>query len=96
MRLLVIGANGQLGKDIITVFKDWEVIPLTHEDIEIAELDQVKSKIERFTPQILINTADYHDVPKCEKNHEKAFLVNAMGVKNLADVFNILPWPEFK
>lgn len=37
-------------------------------------------------PDIIINTAAFHNVPECEKNPEKAFLVNSVGVKNLVDI----------
>ena len=37
MRILVIGANGQLGSDIVKVLHSKEIVPLTHKDIEIAD-----------------------------------------------------------
>jgi dTDP-4-dehydrorhamnose reductase len=86
MRILIIGANGQLGRDIIKVFKEIELIPLTHHEIEITDFFQSKKTIEKYSPEIVINTAAFHNVPECEKYPDKAFLVNSIGVKNLAEI----------
>lgn len=86
MRVLVIGANGQLGTEILKTFEEKTIIPLSHKDIEIADYVQSKKTIEKHKPEILINTAAYHNVPECEKNPEMAFSTNSIGVKNLADI----------
>ncbi|MFQ6081794.1 MAG: dTDP-4-dehydrorhamnose reductase [Candidatus Aminicenantia bacterium] len=86
MKILLIGANGQLGTDILKVFEENELIPLSHKEIEITDYEQIKKIIDKHQPEIIINTAAYHNVPECERNPEKAFLVNSIGVKNLADI----------
>ncbi|MHA1380654.1 MAG: dTDP-4-dehydrorhamnose reductase [Candidatus Helarchaeota archaeon] len=85
MTTLVIGSNGQLGTEITKVFED-KLIPLTHKDIEISDFSQTKKLIEKHQPDVLINTAAYHNVPDCEKNPVMAFLVNSIGTKILADL----------
>jgi len=84
MKILVIGAYGQLGSDIVKVLSSEKVIPLTHKDIEIADELSVKNAITSYNPDIVINTAAYHNVKECEKNDIKSFEVNALGAKNLA------------
>lgn len=84
MKILVIGANGQLGSDIVKVLNSEEVIPLTHKDIEVADEISVRNVITFYKPDIVINTAAYHNVRDCEKNDIKSFEVNAIGAKNLA------------
>lgn len=86
MKVLLIGANGQLGRDIVTVFKPGEIISLVHEDIEIADFESVKKNLEKLQPEIVINTAAYHNVPECENNPDKAFLINSVGLKNLSKI----------
>ena len=86
MKILLIGANGQLGSDIASVFESLEVIPLILEDLDITELGSVKKILEECRPDVVINTAAYHNVPECEKNPDKAFLVNGIGIKNLSEV----------
>lgn len=81
---MVIGANGQLGSDIVKVLPSEDVIPLTHKDIEIAEERSIRSALETYKPDVVINTAAYHRVRDCEKNDLESFRVNSMGARNLA------------
>ena len=84
MRIMVIGANGQLGSELIGVLGEEEKIPLTHSDLEIKYEPQVRKVLRDFTPELVINTAAFHVVAECEKNDLEAFQVNALGVKYLA------------
>lgn len=84
MKALVIGADGQLGTDLCIALKDFNVIPLTHNDIEIADLNSVKKALNKYEPDVIINTAAYMRVDDCETNPDKAFLINALGARNVA------------
>jgi dTDP-4-dehydrorhamnose reductase len=86
MRILVIGANGQLGSDLAIAFsqKGDEVCALTHSDIEITDLDSVSRTLKELRPQVIANTAAMHHLESCERDPEKAFAVNALGPRNLA------------
>ena len=85
MRVLVIGAKGQLGLEVCKVLEEaHEVIPATREDADITNLEQVLSLVEKISPEAIVNAAAYTDVDGCEKNKEKAFLVNALGARNVA------------
>ncbi len=88
MKVAVIGANGQLGTDVVRAFADNgdEVCALTHADIEIANLDSVHSALGGLQPQVIVNTAAMHHVENCELEPERAFAVNALGPMNLARV----------
>jgi len=88
LRIAVIGANGQLGTDLIKVFsKDsaMQLFPLIHKDIDIVDKNITKHALDLIRPDIVINTAAYHRVNDCETNIDKAFLVNAFAQKNLAE-----------
>ena len=41
MRVAIIGANGQLGMDLMKAFGDLDTVPLNHGDIEISDMDSV-------------------------------------------------------
>jgi len=84
MKVAVIGATGQLGRDLCDIFKSYEVLPLTQKDIEITDASRVEEVFKNIKPHILINTAAYHDVEKCEENPDIAFWVNSTAVKKLA------------
>lgn len=88
MKTAVIGANGQLGIDVVTAFREKgdEVSAITHPDLEISDLDSVWRTLRELRPKIIVNTSAMHQVEKCERDPGKAFAVNALGPRNLAAV----------
>jgi dTDP-4-dehydrorhamnose reductase len=87
MRVAIIGANGQLGTDLMEVLlAEHTVIGLNHADIEITNLDSVRNVLSSTKPDTVLNTAAYHIVPEAEKFPDKAFNINGTGVLNLARV----------
>jgi dTDP-4-dehydrorhamnose reductase len=84
MKIAVIGANGQLGTDLCKTLSNCEVIPLLHKDIEVADITTVKRTLEKHKPDAIINTAAFVRVDDCETEPDKAFLVNALGARNVA------------
>jgi len=86
MKVVVTGAGGQLGTDLCKVLRDFEVIPLTHRDIEIGDMNSVKRVFNEYKPDTIINTAAYVRVDDCETEQDKAFLINALGARNVAVV----------
>lgn len=86
MKLILIGANGQLGSDIYKVFsKKNKIIAFTHKQLDITDSKKVKKTITFYKPELIINTAAYHLVDEIETNPEKAFSVNAIAQKNLSE-----------
>ena len=86
MKVIVIGASGQLGSDLCKQVGTDDLVPLTHADIEITRMDSVKDSLSKHRPGIIINTAAFHRVDDCEVDPDKAFRVNAMGARNIAVV----------
>lgn len=89
MKVLVIGAAGQLGKDVCRVFSDVEVIEADLSDaavhVDLCEPADVRSLVvDNVHPDVVINTAAAHNVPDCEKKPALAFAVNASAVRDLA------------
>ena len=86
--VVIIGSNGQLGSDLVRVFSNdtnFIIHPLTHKQIEISQYKNVTSVLDTLNPQIIINTAAYTKVDDAEIYPEKAYLINAIGTKNLAE-----------
>lgn len=82
MKVAIIGANGQLGSDLVKAFGE-EAIPLTHKDLDVTDLESLKV-LKELNSDIIINTAAYHKTDECEENPEKTFLVNSLGARNVA------------
>jgi dTDP-4-dehydrorhamnose reductase len=88
MKVAVIGANGQLGSDIVDAFVSQgdETRSLTHGDIELSDLQSVRSCLSSHPCSVVVNTAAMHHVENCERDPQQAFAVNAVGARNLAIV----------
>ena len=86
MKIAVIGANGQLGTDVGAAFarRGDTVVPLTHAEIELANLESVTNCLRPIQPDVVVNTAAMHHVEKCEEQPDRAYAVNAIGSRNLA------------
>ncbi len=90
MKVAVIGANGQLGSDVYRAFQDNgdDGIELNHDTFEVNDFEKVDSVMHDIMPDLVVNTAAMHNVEVCEKDAEKAFAVNGIGVRNLAQSAN--------
>src|SRR5574337_79221 len=84
MRSLLIGANGQLGIELRQAFGNYDLIPLTHADMELTNPVRVRETLIKYRPNLILNTAAYHRVDECEDFPERAFAVNAIAVRELA------------
>lgn len=88
MKVAIIGANGQLGTDLVEVFggdPSFEVVPLTHADLDVTIPDTL-AILKELKPDVIINTAASHKVDGLEIYPGKAFQVNAVGALNVARV----------
>ena len=86
MKILLIGKTGQLGGAIIEDSEHFgfEVFSFDKDELDVREEAQLREKLEKVKPDILINTAAYHVVPKCEENPQDAMAVNFSAVYNMA------------
>lgn len=84
MRIAIIGADGQLGSDLVKVLETDEIHPLYHPAFDVTRADKAREVLSSIGPEIVINTAAYHRVDECEDNPGQAFLVNALAVRDLA------------
>jgi dTDP-4-dehydrorhamnose reductase len=86
--LLVIGAKGMLGRDLMGIlhssFSKDEIVGWDIEEVDIEKEDESVTKIVELRPEIVIHIAAYTDVDGCELNKEKAFAVNAEGTRHVA------------
>jgi dTDP-4-dehydrorhamnose reductase len=87
IKIALIGVEGQLGTDINSHFKKQglEVAGLVGlKDIDVCDQKMSESVLKKINPDIVINTAAFHDVDRCEDEALSAFKVNVLGVKNLS------------
>ncbi len=84
MKAVIIGADGQLGADLMKGFADVSPVGLTREQIEICSPDSILNALSDLHPDVVVNTAAFHNVPVCEKEITQSFDINAVGPLNLA------------
>ena len=88
MKILITGAQGQVGKELVTAANEqgFTVIAAGRNELDITQTKNVKSYIESQQPNIVINAAAYTAVDKAEAEQEIAYAINRDGAANLATV----------
>jgi len=98
MRILITGACGMLGRDLVEVFSERQELYLLDVQtfspslssrfstltFDITDSAKTYREITRINPDIVIHAAAYTDVDGCETNRDLAFRVNALGTRNIA------------
>ena len=90
MRVVLIGANGQLGSDLTVALVDAvDLRPLTHAQVDIADAASVSHVLAQHAPDLVVNTAAFNRVDDCEVLPDLALRVNASGPHLLADACRV-------
>ncbi len=89
MKVLVTGAGGMLGRDLVSVLsRKHETVPLDRSGLDITDREGVYRTLAAVRPDIVVNCAAYTRVDEAEEEREKAFLVNGLALQNLATACN--------
>lgn len=83
-KLLITGAQGQLGQALQAQFVDHEVMAWDIQDLDICQIEQVRKAVNHLRPDIVINAAAFTQVDQAETHQEAAYRGNALGPRNLA------------
>ena len=86
-RILLVGANGQLGADLRRTLPAAALIPLTRADLDVCDPAAVERILDVHAPAWVVNTAAFHRVDEIETDRSKdrlAFAVNAVAAGDLA------------
>jgi dTDP-4-dehydrorhamnose reductase len=84
MRILVLGARGMLGTDLLKEWQSDELIPAGSAEADVRNFPEVEKLVSKIRPDWIILSAAYTDVDGCERNPELALAVNGTGVENVA------------
>ena len=85
MKILVTGANGQLGWELQRAKpKECELTALSRDQLDITDIDEVTLLLNSIKPDWIVNAAAYTAVDKAESDSESAYAINTEGAANLA------------
>lgn len=86
MRALILGSKGQLGAAFERLFSEngWDYAAADADTLDITDINAVMGAVMPYKPGLIVNCSAYNLVDKAESEPEKAFAVNAEGVRNLA------------
>jgi dTDP-4-dehydrorhamnose reductase len=86
VRLLITGAAGMLGLDVLRAGEraGHELIGMTREELDVTDEASVEQAFERARPEAVLNCAAWTDVDAAESHRLQAFAVNSDGAANLA------------
>jgi dTDP-4-dehydrorhamnose reductase len=97
MKLLITGANGQLGRCLQDRAQAYgfDVAAVSHQQLDISDKSAVDLFFSQFQPELVINAAAYTAVDKAETEPDIAYQVNVTGPKNLAEACQHSDIPMF-
>ncbi len=85
MRVLITGAAGMVGNELVSAFSDHEVTGLAHRDLDVSDRNAVLNAVSTIRPGLILHAAAWTAVDACESDPDRAFAVNSLGSKNIAE-----------
>ena len=90
MKIVLLGASGQLGYEWQNFFEEHEenvrLLPYTSSELDVTDRGRVADELEKHKPDAVVNCAAYTDVDGAEENRGVAQQVNAEAVTHLAEL----------
>lgn len=88
MKIFIFGKTGQLGEQLYLqgISRKHKVIGFSHGELDITDKKAVETMVKKINPDIVFNATAYHVVLDCEVYPEKAFVVNAIAVRDIAEI----------
>ncbi len=84
MRILITGGTGQLGRSLQRTLAAYDVLALSHAELDITDRRSVDGAVDRHRPDVVIHSAALTDTARCEHEPAEARAVNGIGSENVA------------
>ena len=88
MKVLIVGARGMLGKDLMSVFGEYEPVGVDRDEMDVTDPDSVFKKMDEIQPDMVINASGYTavDIAETPDGQQDAIAINGIAVGTLAEV----------
>lgn len=85
-RIWITGAAGHVGSALVRLLdcSQHEILATDVKEVDITDVEAVRTCCKLNRPDVIINCSGLTDLQACEKNPDQAYLVNALGARNLA------------
>ena len=84
MKIMITGANGQLGTALQSALIDHELTLVDLPEIDITDREAVFTAVSQAKPEVIIHCAALTNVDGCAKNPALAYKINGLGTQNMA------------
>lgn len=87
MKVIITGAHGQLGRDLVSCFEGefgYEVTGFSKAELDITDETACMNRVQTIKPDVIVHAAAYTAVDRAETEVEEAYRVNAIGSRNVA------------
>lgn len=84
-RILLTGVNGQVGHALLPQLSGHQVIALSRHELDLSNVDTIRSVIREIKPDLIINPAAYTAVDKAESELDLAYAINAIAPQVIAE-----------
>lgn len=84
-RVLITGAEGQLGRELLEAFAALDATGLGHDRLDVADRDAVLGAVTGLRPDLIVHAAAWTAVDACEADPDRAFAVNTLGCRHVAE-----------
>jgi dTDP-4-dehydrorhamnose reductase len=93
--VLVTGAGGQLGHDVVAAFRESpgsprNVVGADHAVLDVADRDAVLQAVDSVRPEVIVHAGAWTAVDACEGDPDRAYRVNALGTRHVAEAARLV------
>jgi dTDP-4-dehydrorhamnose reductase len=90
MRVLVTGAGGQLGHELVATFADHDVVAAGHDELDVTDRSAVLDRVRQVAPDVVLHAGAWTAVDACELDRERALVVNGRGTEHVVEAARVV------